>query len=175
VPSSTVPAVIVFVLGGTRSGKSDLAEQWAGRLAPEVTYLATGWNSDPAMAERITLHQQRRPARWRTLEVGAELPAALRTVTGTVLVDSLGTWLARHDDFVADVDELCRALVERDGDSVVVSDEVGLSVHPETLVGVRFRDALGSVNRAVADVADRAVLVVAGRALPLVGWQDVLP
>ncbi len=167
--------MIVFVLGGARSGKSKLAEHWAARLASPVTYLATGWNNDAAMAARIAAHRRDRPAAWVTVEVGIALPPALLEVVGTALVDSLGTWLARHEDFMADGDALCRALVQRQGDTVVVSDEVGLSVHPETEVGLRYRDALGSLNQAVAAIADHAVLAVAGRALPLVDWQDVLP
>ena len=55
----------------------------------------------------------------------------------------------------------------RDGDSVVVSDEVGMGVHPSTADGRAFRDALGVANRTIADVADDVVLVVAGRALRL--------
>jgi adenosylcobinamide kinase/adenosylcobinamide-phosphate guanylyltransferase len=58
-------------------------------------------------------------------------------------------------------------LRKRVGDTVVVSDEVGLGVHPETEVGRRFRDVLGGVNQAVGDVADRVLLVVAGLVLPL--------
>jgi adenosyl cobinamide kinase/adenosyl cobinamide phosphate guanylyltransferase len=50
---------------------------------------------------------------------------------------------------------------------VVVSEEVGLGVHPATESGRRFRDALGELNQAVAGVADDVVLVVAGRALRL--------
>ena len=165
-------AVIVLVLGGARSGKSELAERWVQRFEPPVTYLATGWSDDDAMAARIEAHRARRPASWSTLEVGAGLAGALRSVRGAVLVDALGTWLARHHDFEVDAADLCRALRERDGDTVVVSDEVGLSVHPETPVGVAFRDALGSLNRAVADVADRAVLVVAGRVLELERWDE---
>ena len=72
-----------------------------------------------------------------------------------------------------DVDALCSALVERPGDSVVVSDEVGMGVHPSTSVGRQFRDALGSLNQAVASVADRTYLVVAGRVLPLVAITDL--
>jgi adenosyl cobinamide kinase/adenosyl cobinamide phosphate guanylyltransferase len=51
---------------------------------------------------------------------------------------------------------------------VVVSDEVGLGVHPSSDVGRRFRDALGELNQAVAAISDSVVLVVAGRVLPLV-------
>jgi adenosyl cobinamide kinase/adenosyl cobinamide phosphate guanylyltransferase len=84
-----------------------------------------------------------------------------------VLVDSLGTWLTGHDDLTPDVDALCAALSARAGDAVVVSEEVGLGVHPSSELGRRFRDALGVVNLAVAEVADEVVLVVAGRVLPL--------
>jgi adenosyl cobinamide kinase/adenosyl cobinamide phosphate guanylyltransferase len=58
-------------------------------------------------------------------------------------------------------------LKEREGETVVVSDEVGLGVHPSSAMGRQFRDALGAVNQAVAAVSDRVLLVVAGRALRL--------
>ena len=54
-----------------------------------------------------------------------------------------------------------------DGDTVVVSEEVGLGVHPSTAAGRLFHDALGEVNVAVATIADKALLVLAGRVLPL--------
>jgi adenosyl cobinamide kinase/adenosyl cobinamide phosphate guanylyltransferase len=75
--------------------------------------------------------------------------------------------VAAHDGFAVDVDALIAALTSRAGDTVVVSEEVGLGVHPSTEIGGRFRDALGLVNQRVADTADRAVLVIAGRVLPL--------
>jgi len=72
-----------------------------------------------------------------------------------------------------DAGALCSALVERQGDSVVVSDEVGLGVHPSTSTGRQFRDALGSLNQAVSSVADRTYLVVAGRVLPLAAVTEL--
>ena len=49
------------------------------------------------------------------------------------------------------------------GATIVVSEEVGLGVHPSSEVGRRFRDVLGAVNTAVAAIADEVLLVVAGR------------
>jgi len=160
--------VITLVLGGTRSGKSEVAEALAARVGAEaVTYVATGTATDDDMAGRIAAHRARRPSCWSTVEAGRDLPAVLRDVVGVVLVDSLGTWLAGDPALVPDAAGLCAALQGRRGDTVVVSEEVGLGVHAETAVGRRFADGLGALNRAVADVADRVLLVVAGRILPL--------
>ena len=159
---------VVLVLGGARSGKSDVAERLIGD-AP-ATYVATGLpgvGDDDGWAARVAAHRERRPAGWSTVEAVGDLPAVLRQVTGTALVDSLGAWLARAQGFDAGTDELLSSLRARDGDTVVVSDEVGLGVHPSTAVGQAFRDALGDLNRAVAEVADEVLLVVAGRVLPL--------
>jgi adenosyl cobinamide kinase/adenosyl cobinamide phosphate guanylyltransferase len=78
--------------------------------------------------------------------------------------------VAAHPDFEVDVPPVVDALVRRAGDTIVVSDEVGLGVHPSTEIGQRFRDVLGLVNHAVAEVCDQVLLVVAGRVLPLERW-----
>lgn len=165
----TNPAV-TLVLGGARSGKSERAEGLVA-AAPEVTYVATGLADpgDPAWTARIARHRERRPATWTTVEVGAggDLAPVISGAPGPVLVDSLGTWVAGHPDFVVDVDGLVAALAVRSRPTVLVSEEVGLGVHPATEVGGRFRDALGDVNRRVAEVAGSVVLVVAGRSLEL--------
>ena len=93
--------MITLVLGGARSGKSEVAERIAARLAGPVTYVATLVpGDDPDLAARIEAHRTRRPAGWRTVEAGAELPAVLRSVAGPVLVDALGPWVAGARDCV---------------------------------------------------------------------------
>jgi adenosylcobinamide kinase / adenosylcobinamide-phosphate guanylyltransferase len=159
--------VITLVLGGTRSGKSELGERIAASWQRPVTYVATGRVTDDDMAERIARHRRRRPDDWATVEAGTDLPAVLVSVEGAALVDSLGTWVAGFPDLRPDVPGLCAALAERTADTVVVSEEVGLGVHPVTELGRRFADAVGELNRAVADVAGEVLLVVAGRVLPL--------
>jgi adenosylcobinamide kinase/adenosylcobinamide-phosphate guanylyltransferase len=159
--------VLTLVLGGARSGKSEVAERLALDLPQPVTYVATGAATDDEMAARIAAHKLRRPAEWSTAEVGAELIDALGRLQGSLLVDALGTWVAACDGLDADGAALVSALLGRGGDAVVVSDEVGMGVHPSSELGRRFRDRLGEVNRAVADAADRVVLVVAGRMVEL--------
>lgn len=159
-------ARLALILGGTRSGKSAVAERLASDGGTPVTYLATGSTDSEGMAERIARHRARRPSTWTTVECGAGLVVALQShPTGTVLVDSLGTWLAAHHDFDVDAGGLLDALAQRQGLTVIVSEEVGLHIHPIDAVGRRFVDAIGELNQAVAAIATDVGLVVAGRTL----------
>lgn len=178
----TRPARRVLVLGGARSGKSGHAESLIERY-PRAVYLATGPRPGPDdadWAERVRLHQVRRPAHWRTVET-SDPAAELRRAEVPVLLDSLSTWLtslldaegawgdtdgwrervdARITDFVA-------AWRDAPVPVVAVSDEVGSGVIPATTSGRVFRDVLGALNASVAAASDRVVLVVAGRTLEL--------
>ena len=159
--------MITLVIGGTRSGKSAVAERIAAGLGAPVSVVVPGSASDPEMAARIAAHRARRPAEWPTIECGADLVDALDGVTGVALVDSLGSWIAASEAFKIDTDGLVRALTERDGPSVVVTEEVGLAVHAPTEAGRAFTDTLGELNTRVAAIADEAFLVVAGRTVRL--------
>jgi adenosyl cobinamide kinase/adenosyl cobinamide phosphate guanylyltransferase len=160
--------VITLVLGGARSGKSAVAEGIASGLASPVTYIATlDVGDDADLAARVQRHRARRPPAWRTVQAGPELAEVLREVQGSVLLDSLGPWVSAAPGMAVDVEALCSALTDRAGDTVVVSEEVGLSVHPSTEEGRRFRDAVGRLNQAVAARADDVLFVVAGCSLHL--------
>lgn len=157
--------MITLVLGGARSGKSAVAESL---VDGGVVYVATATITDTDFAERVERHRARRPSTWTTVESGPDLAGALRSCGDRqVLVDSLGTWLAGVDEFAADMPGLLEALRSRTAATVIVSEEVGLGVHPETEVGRRWRDAVGEANQAVAAIADEVLLVVAGRVLRL--------
>ncbi|MFF4772165.1 bifunctional adenosylcobinamide kinase/adenosylcobinamide-phosphate guanylyltransferase [Microtetraspora fusca] len=92
-PARTAPRR-TLLLGGARSGKSEEAEL---RLAaePHVTYVATGpsGGDDPSWLARVKAHRDRRPAHWGTAET-TDLAELLRTSSGTLLIDGLGTWIA---------------------------------------------------------------------------------
>ncbi len=175
------PSTVTLVLGGARSGKSEVAEHLAAGLPPPLAYVATAVldpsQPDPDLAARVEAHRRRRPPDWHTVEAGPALVATLSRMEsweGTVLVDSLGTWVAATPNFTADgtggaaLAAVLRARAATEtGATVLVSDEVGLGVHPSTDSGRHFRDALGIVNQAVADIADEVLLIIAGRVLPL--------
>lgn len=164
----------VLVLGGSRSGKSAFAESLLVDRA-EVTYLATSAPApdDAEWAARVTAHRARRPAGWTTLESTA--PSDLLR-SGTVLVDSVTTWVAALMDqtgvwtddpdaaerLTGRCDALVTAWTMTAADVVAVSDEVGLGIVPETRSGRLFRDTLGAVNQRLAGTADQVWFVVAG-------------
>ena len=170
----------LLVLGGTRSGKSAHAEAAASASGTDVVYVATARRDpdDGEMTARIDAHRARRPAAWRTEETDEIERVLSENPASTVLVDDLGGWLTRRMDatlgwadrgaaVAGEVDRLVEAVAAHPGPVVLVSPEVGLGVVPDTVSGRVFADLIGSLNRRLAQVCDEAVLVVAGRALPL--------
>jgi adenosylcobinamide kinase/adenosylcobinamide-phosphate guanylyltransferase len=167
--------MITFLLGGARSGKSALAVEFGRRHEGPVVFVATCTASDDDLAERIARHRSTRPD-WPTIEEPVELAGAVEKAdrNALVIVDCLTLWVSnlmlRGDDEAAVTSaagELAGALLDRRGPAVVVSNEVGLGVHPETELGRRYRDLLGRANQIVAAAADTTLFVVAGRALRL--------
>ena len=167
---------ITLVLGGARSGKSRYAEALVERAASCGTYCATAEPRDAEMAERIAAHRARRGPFWRTVEAPLALAPAVAAEAAPgrpVLVDCLTLWLsnlllsARQPEDEAG--SLCRALREASGPVVLVSNEVGMGLVPETPLGRRFRDAAGWLNQDIAALADRVVFVAAGLPLQLKG------
>lgn len=167
------------MLGGIRSGKSAHAESLLTGPTP-ARYIATAQapaTGDPEWAGRIEQHRRRRPATWTTVET-SDVATALRTDTTATLIDDLGGWVsaifdaagAWEDDafdFDRHIAELSSAVGEFDGDLVIVSAEVGLSLVAPTPAGRRFQDALGAANQAIAAVCDQVILVVAGRPMTI--------
>ncbi|CAA9476700.1 MAG: Adenosylcobinamide kinase / Adenosylcobinamide-phosphate guanylyltransferase, partial [uncultured Solirubrobacteraceae bacterium] len=92
---------LTVVIGGTRSGKSAHAEALAAATGLPVRYVATADDGDPAMAERIRRHVQRRPPEWTTVATGRRLADAVTDSEATcILIDGLGPWIgtALHRD-----------------------------------------------------------------------------
>lgn len=174
-------AVRSLVTGGTRSGKSSVAE---GLLREEarVVYVATGPAFDDAdWQARVAAHRSRRPPGWTTIETD-DPASVLRTAGAPVLLDCLGTWLTRQLDeldawqaplasweaeLAGRQQDLVAAWQQCRVDAVAVTNEVGWGVVSEHRSARLFTDALGRLNQQVARASDRVLLVVAGHVLPL--------
>jgi adenosyl cobinamide kinase/adenosyl cobinamide phosphate guanylyltransferase len=166
--------MLTLLLGGARSGKSTLAVRIAAGWPGEVSFLATAQAGDRDMARRIARHRRERPPAWRSVEAPLDLGAALVGEGGRgVVVDCLTVWTANllgdrsPEEALAEARRIAALAAGRDAPTVAVSNEVGMGVHPATSRGREFRDLLGRVNSIWAEVADEALLVVAGRALEL--------
>jgi len=171
---------LILALGGTRSGKSRYGLAATRRLAAggRAWFLGTAWPGDPELDDRIARHQQERPASWPTIEVGADLVAALARTDPTepALIDGLTLWLSTLlGDDTPDIDPILdgpvaagfAAIEARPGPVVVVSDEVGLGIVPMHAGARAYRDLVGIAHQRLAAMADEAYLLVAGLAVSL--------
>ena len=172
----TANSRFLLVVGGARSGKSDFAVEAGRRWGGPVTFVATAVAGDAEMARRIEHHRQDRPSDWTVVEETLSVASAVSGIEAEamVIIDCLTMWVA-NAIFADRTDEqiwqearlLGAALVRRPGRSVVVSNEVGLGIHPDNELGRRYQDLLGRVNRALADQASATLFFVAGRAMAL--------
>ncbi len=189
-----MPARLVLILGGARSGKSGVAQNMAARAqeaGANICFLATAAEDDPEMVERINHHRASRPASWGTRELAGgigvpELPAG--TTCGlldcfTVLLSNLMAadgldWPPEKEDLMPESEvlerirrterkalEMVSELRLRLDTLILVSNEVGTGVVPPYRLGRIFRDLAGRTNQALAAQADEVYLVTAG--LPL--------
>lgn len=166
---------LILVLGGARSGKSRYAQQLAEQQWPHPVYLATAEVTDDEMAARIAQHRATRGARWQCIEEPLDLAAVLNRAAAQgdgVLVECLTVWLAnvlvKEGEQGVEMRQkaLLKMLRRRQGDIILVSNEVGLGIVPEYPLGRQFRDLAGWLNQAIAAEADTVVFIAAG--LPLI-------
>jgi adenosylcobinamide kinase/adenosylcobinamide-phosphate guanylyltransferase len=175
-----------LILGGARSGKSQLAETRAAASGLHVIYVATAQAFDGEMTRRIAHHRARRPPDWGLIETPLDLAATLRRHAATdvcLLVDCLTLWLsnllfageaARQAEagkavvcprLTGEIQDLLDTLPQLPGHIVLVSNEVGWGVVPMAAVSRLFADEQGRLNQRVAAVSEQVTLVAAG--LPL--------
>jgi adenosylcobinamide kinase / adenosylcobinamide-phosphate guanylyltransferase len=161
-----------LVLGGARSGKSVFAEKLIGESGLARVYLATATAEDDEMQTRIAQHRARRGEGWTTVEEPLALVDTLireATHGRAVLVDCLTLWLSNLMFGERDPDVEARRLARFLGVAkfpvILVSNEVGLGLVPDTPLGRCFRDAQGRLNQIVAAVVPNVVFIAAG--LPL--------
>ena len=165
---------VALIGGGVRSGKSAFAIELASRLGDRRVLVATAIAYDEEMRVRIARHREERGGRFQTYEEPYALPERVRSLVDVdvVVVDCLTLWIANlllrketMEQILERVDDLVRALAARRFHAVLVTNEVGMSVHPETALGRTFQDVTGWAHQRLSRAADDVYLAVLGTIL----------
>ena len=166
---------IILLLGGARSGKSHYAQQLAMELGDKVLFVATGEALDEEMQARIAEHKKDRPRSWRTLELSSGIGKGIEKRIGdasVVLIDCLtlliSNLLRDEPDYpeaekrvLSEINQLIATMDRLDVSFVIVSNEVGMGLVPDTKLGRIYRDLLGKTNQLLASRATEVYLMVA--------------
>ena len=166
---------ISLLLGGARSGKSYYAQQLAMELGDKVLFVATGEALDEEMQARIAAHKRDRPQSWRTLEMPTGIGKGIEQAIGdasVVLIDCLtlliSNLLRGEPDYaeaekrvLSEINELIAAMDRLDASFIIVSNEVGMGLVPDSKLGRIYRDLLGKANQMLASHATEVYLMVA--------------
>ncbi|HEX2677917.1 MAG TPA: bifunctional adenosylcobinamide kinase/adenosylcobinamide-phosphate guanylyltransferase, partial [Polyangiales bacterium] len=149
--------------------------QLGGDPAQRV-FVATAQAYDDEMRERIAAHTQERGGEFRTLEAPLQLTAALAAIprADVVVIDCVTFWLsnllvggARVETLLSETDALVAELSRRRFHTVLVTNEVGMGVVPDNVLGRQFRDASGGAHQRLAAVADEIYFGMLGTLLRL--------
>ena len=160
---------IIFITGGERSGKSSFAQQMAEKLSSSPVYLATARIWDTDFAERIEHHKSERDERWTTIEEEKKL--SRHNLEGKVVVlDCITLWLTNifadnhfdYDKTLAEAQKEWDLFVKQDFTLIVVTNEIGMSLHAQTESGRKFVELQGRLNQYIAGIAKEAFLMVSG-------------
>jgi adenosyl cobinamide kinase/adenosyl cobinamide phosphate guanylyltransferase len=172
---------LLLLIGGARSGKSEIAQRLASEQDGPVVVLATAQARDEEMASRIEEHRRIRPDSWRTIEEPLRLRERIESVgeCDCLVIDCLTLWSANALDRLgaeeAETEAVAAAAAAsaRRGMTIAVTNEVGLGLVPDNALGRAYRDLHGRVNTIWAAAADHAFLLVAGRLLTLEAADSV--
>ncbi|WP_347838194.1 bifunctional adenosylcobinamide kinase/adenosylcobinamide-phosphate guanylyltransferase [uncultured Draconibacterium sp.] len=162
-------AQITFITGGQRSGKSSYAQKRVEENFGTPIYLATAHIWDEDFHNRVKRHQSDRGEQWTTIE--EEIEISKHDLVGkTVLLDCVTLWLTNifyHNE--NDVDsslEIAKLewdnFINQDMDLFVVSNELGMGIHPENEIARKFADLQGWMNQYIAQNANEVILMVSG-------------
>lgn len=166
----------ILIGGGARCGKSEFALRLARGLGERRVFVATAEAGDAEMASRIVRHSKERGPDFRTLEVPYELEDAFRKLkdVDVVVLDCLTLWMSNmlcrgfgEDEILARFKNWAAAARDLRCHLVVVTNEVGLGLVPETPLGRAFRDVAGRAHRILAEGADEVYFGVMGQMLRL--------
>lgn len=168
---------LTFIIGGARSGKSNLAAQMAKEENKRVVFIATAQVLDEEMERRVQLHKKERPHYWRTIEEHKNLIPHLEKINSSfdiAIIDCLtlyisNLFLEKEDEHRIEdhINTLIQALKTAAFKTIIISNEVGLSIIPDNALARKFRDLAGKINQIAAKQSDEVFFMVSGLPLKL--------
>ena len=164
---------IIYISGGQRSGKSSFAQAQAEGIHKAPIYLATARILDDEFQKRVDRHKQNRNDSWTTIEIPDKISMIseyLTTDSSVIVLDCITLWLTNYLlDNGEDLDLVLKLAKEEwdrfralPGTCFVISNETGMGLVSEHLLGRLFVDLQGFMNQYIASIADEAYFMVSG-------------
>ena len=166
------PSNIIFITGGTKSGKSEFAE-YLSKKYKKITYIALcdSRPEDKNWQIKIDRHRKRRPKEWGLVETN-NLIKTLKSVHGPLLIDSIGGFimesLNKNDkEWGEMIHLLLDHLVIRKEITLIVGEQVGWSLVSEYEIGNKYIERLGELQKKITKISVENWLTLNGRAIKL--------
>ena len=163
---------IIFITGGTKSGKSEFAE-YLGRKINKITYIALSEqrNDDIKWQKKILHHRERRPKDWKLIETN-NIISTLKEEKGPLLIDSIGGFIMENinnndEEWNKNINFLLVLLKKRIHTTLIVGEQVGWSLVSEYEIGNRYIERLGDLQKRLTSISSENWLTINGRALKL--------
>ena len=163
---------IVFITGGTKSGKSEFAEHLAKEVK-KLSYVALSENNldDKEWQDKIKLHQKRRPKDWKLIET-TDLLNTLSKEDGPLLIDSIGGFVMEsigkeNNEWSTKMHSLIRLLMKRKNITFIVGEQVGWSLISEYKIGNTYIERIGELQKRITKISKDNWLAINGRAIKL--------
>jgi len=163
---------IIFITGGTKSGKSEFAEHLAKEVK-ELSYVALSEKNidDKEWQKKIILHQKRRPKDWKLIET-TNLLNTLSKENGPLLIDSIGGFVMEsigkeHNEWSTMMNLLISILIKRKSKTFIVGEQVGWSLVSEYKIGNTYIERIGELQKRITKISKDNWLAINGRAIKI--------
>ena len=163
---------IIFITGGTKSGKSEFAE-YLGKKISKITYIALSEprHNDISWEKKILQHSKRRPKEWKLIETN-NLISVLKNEKGPILIDSIGGFIMEtinknDDEWDRKHYSLLNLLKVRKNTTLIVGEQVGWSLVSEYKIGNLYIERLGNLQKKLSKISKENWLTINGKAIRL--------
>ncbi len=162
---------IIFITGGTKSGKSEFAEHLAKDV--KISYVALSENNvdDKEWQVKINTHRKRRPKDWKLIET-TDLLHTLRKEKGPLLIDSIGGFVMEsigkeQNEWSTKMNSLISLLIKRRSITFIVGEQVGWSLVSEYKIGNTYIERIGDLQKRLTKISKDNWLAINGRAIKI--------